>query len=93
MEGSDKRGGALILGFGSEPESEGGGGELPMLLRAFARALGSEDYDKAAELFEEAIAACGDGNREESGGDDRNPFGKKGGGGSYDDDDDGGLKF
>lgn len=91
MDDSDKRGGALILGFGSEPEGEEKG-ELPMLLRAFTRALGSEDYDKAAELFEEAVTACGREKTDKGDGGDRNPFSK--GGGDYEDDDDGGgLKF
>lgn len=85
---------ALIIGIGSGDPSEKG--DLPMLMRAFGRAMRHDDYDKAARIFEEAIAACdetaGDHDDDDNDKED-NPFYRKSRRSGHDDDDDDGLSF
>ena len=91
MRGDDRDDGggraALVLGFGTGDKPSGSDSQLPMLVRAFARAVREEDWDRAARALKEAINTCVDedeyGEKKPDKGD-GDPFGGRGKG---DDDD------
>ena len=88
---SDDGGGraALIFGFGGDPAADSDASQLPGLVRAFARAVRNEDWDRAARALKEAIHTCVDedeyGEKKPDKGD-GNPFGGRDKGSDDDDD-------
>ena len=89
MKDGPERDAALVIGFGPP---EGGGGEGPMIMRAWARAMKSGDWEKAWSLFGEAIAAADDAHGDMDKDEDESPFGAKEKRGMGDDDE-GDLEF
>lgn len=73
---------ALLLGFGGGDSEEGSeSSEGPSLMRAFARAIRDEDYDRAWRALSEAVRHCYDdlaSEEEGKGSKGRDPFGSKG---------------
>jgi hypothetical protein len=61
---------ALILGIGQEHDDDEPKGSLGMALRSLAKAMKSEDWERAEEAFKEAVIACDEDEDEEAESDD-----------------------